>query len=104
MADFFGSLKKKVKNKFVSARRPPQVTWKHLWSSDESATALSKSVFGKLPTEVMLQIFKYLSVHDLGKVSLVCRSFKMIADQDDIWKLKANCKCQHCLFFLPIVY
>ena len=47
----------------------------------------------------MLQIFKFLSVHDLGNVSLVCRSFKMIADQDEIWKLKSKCKFTYSFFF-----
>ena len=73
-------------------RDPPKVTWKHLWSSDEMKDALVESNFKKLPIEVMLEIFKYLNVNDLENVSLVCRSFKMIADQDEIWKLKTRCK------------
>ncbi|CAF1416648.1 unnamed protein product [Rotaria sp. Silwood1] len=71
-------------------RSPPNVTWNHSWSVDQIQNALIESHFKLLPTEVMLHIFKYLSVHDLSNVSLVCRSFKMVADQDDIWKLKCK--------------
>ncbi|CAF0853889.1 unnamed protein product [Adineta steineri] len=74
----------------LSRRSPPKITWQHSWSSDETKNGLENSHFGTIPTEVMLDIFKYLSVHDLGNVSLTCRSFKMIADQDEIWKLKYN--------------
>jgi hypothetical protein len=81
-------------------RNPPKVTWKHSWNSDEVKGALTQSDFRTLPTEVMLHVFKFLTVHDLGNVSLVCRSFKMIADQDEIWKLKSNCKFIHFFLFL----
>ena len=106
MAEFFGSMKRiagEFAGNIIGTPRSPKITWKHLWPSDEAKAALSKSVFGTLPTEVMLHIFKYLSVHELGQVSLVCRSFKMIADQDEIWKLKTNCKCYRCLFFLSFL-
>lgn len=73
-------------------REKPNVTWKHIWTVDESKDALLESPFSKLPIEVILQIFKNLNVNDLCNISLVCRSFKMIADQDEIWKLKSNCK------------
>jgi hypothetical protein len=86
----------------LTRRSPPKITWKHSWSSDETKNALTNSAFRALPTEVMLHIFKFLNVYDLGKVSLVCRSFKMIADQDDIWKLKCNCKSTHFVFFLSL--
>jgi hypothetical protein len=80
-------------------RSPPKVTWEHSWSSDEVHTGLANSPFRLLPTEVMLNIFKFLSVHHLGNVSSLCRSFKMIADQDEIWKLKCKCKCTFTPFF-----
>jgi hypothetical protein len=79
-------------------RSPPNVTWEHSWSSDETQSGLQNSPFRVLPTEVMLDIFKFLSVHDLGTVSSLCRSFKMIADQDEIWKLKCKCKFIHLFF------
>ena len=85
-------------------RSPPHVTWKHIWSLDEIQDALSKSYFRALPNEVILHILQFLSVHDLCNVSLVCRSFKMIADHDDIWKLKCKCEFMHCLsvFFVNL--
>jgi hypothetical protein len=73
-------------------RSPPNITWTHLWSSDETQDALLNSPFRRMPTEVIFEIFRLLSVRDLGNVSLVCRSLKMIADQDDIWKTKCNSK------------
>ena len=96
MAHFLDSVKRKItgvlKTDGKSSRSSPKITWTHQWPSDQTKTALAQSPFGSLPIEVILQIFKHLSVHDLGDVSLVCRSFKMIADQDEIWKLKCNCK------------
>jgi hypothetical protein len=86
----------------LTRRSPPEITWKHSWSTDETKNALTNSAFRALPTEVMLHIFKFLNVYDLGNVSLVCRSFKMIADQDDIWKLKSKCKSTHFVFFLSL--
>ena len=80
-------------------RSAPKVMWEHSWSSDEVHTGLTNSLFRLLPTEVILHIFKFLSVHDLGNVSSLCRSFKMIADQDEIWKLKCKCTCTFIPFF-----
>ncbi|CAF1661272.1 unnamed protein product, partial [Didymodactylos carnosus] len=71
-------------------RSAPNVTWKHSWLLSEMEDALSKSVFNAIPAEVTLHIFRLFSVRDLGNVSLVCRSFKMIADQDEIWISKCN--------------
>jgi hypothetical protein len=79
-----------------SRREPPKITWKHSWPSNEANNAVAQSDFRALPNEVMLHIFKYLTVHDLGNISLVCRSFKMLADQDEIWKLKTKCKFTLC--------
>jgi hypothetical protein len=79
---------------------PPQVTWNHSWSPDETQDALSTSPFIAIPTEIMMRIFRLLSVRDLCHVSLVCRWFKMVADQDEIWQLKCNSKCS---FFFLIV-
>lgn len=75
-----------------SQRQKPDVNWQHLWSQDEAKLATAESLFSRVPNEVLLQIFKYLNVHDLGSVSAVCRLFKMIADQDEIWKSKVNSK------------
>jgi len=73
-------------------RPPPNITWKHLWPLSETRDASSESPFLDISIEVMTQIFQFLSVRDLGNVSSVCRSFKMIADQDGIWKSKFNSK------------
>jgi hypothetical protein len=81
-----------------TTRSSPKVTWEHSWSSNETQSGLADSPFRAVPTEVMLHIFKFLSVHDLGIVSSLCRSFKMIADQDEIWKLKCKCKFIHLFF------
>jgi hypothetical protein len=82
----------------TAQRSPPKVAWKHSWSSDETQSGLQNSPFRVLPTEVMLDIFKFLSVNDLGTVSSVCRSFKTITDQDEIWKLKCKCEFIHLFF------
>lgn len=71
-------------------------------STDISHT-FSNSLFNKIPNEMISCIFRYLSVPDLCNVSLVCRSFKMIADQDDVWKHKFNSKSNSCLC-LCIIY
>jgi len=61
------------------------------WPIDESRLeAVSNSPFGQIPDEILVQIFRYLSVPDLCNVGLVCRLFKMIADCDEIWKYKSN--------------
>lgn len=83
-------------------RSSPCITWSHKWTSDEMANALSVSPFQYVPNEVLLQLFGLLSVPDLGNVSLVCRKFKMIADQDEIWKLKCNRKSIHAKYSLII--
>lgn len=70
----------------------PIITGKLMWSANEREHALLRSSFAMLPTEIIIQIFQLLSVHDLGNVALVCRHFKMIADQDDIWRSKCNRK------------
>ena len=75
----------------------PNITWQHVWSFDETRDALLESIFNQIPNEIMLRIFKLLSVPDLCNISLVCRWFKMIADQDDIWKLK--CNSEYYIFF-----
>ncbi|CAF1156312.1 unnamed protein product [Rotaria sordida] len=68
----------------------PNVTWQHQWSPSETQDAVSQSPFTTIPSEIMLYIFQFLSVPDLCNISLVCRSFKMVADQDEIWKLKCT--------------
>ncbi|CAF1439208.1 unnamed protein product [Adineta steineri] len=71
-------------------RSPPIITWKFVWPMSEIQHALSDSSFTNLPTEILIQIFQLLSVHDLTNISLVCRYFKVIADEDDIWRSKCN--------------
>ncbi|CAF3763973.1 unnamed protein product [Rotaria sp. Silwood1] len=68
----------------------PKITWKHLWTLNETQNALLNSPFINMPTEMILKIFGLLSVPDLENVSLVCRHFKMIVDQDTIWKTRCN--------------
>lgn len=62
------------------------------WPLNETYDALSKSFFNNIPNEIILYIFRYLSVHDLCNISLVCRSFKLTADHDEIWKTKCKSK------------
>ena len=69
------------------------------WPLDQTHHALSESLFNNIPNEITTQIFQYLSVSDLCNVSLVCRSFKMIVDQDEIWKSKCDSKCNHFYFY-----
>jgi hypothetical protein len=71
---------------------PPLVTWNHSWSLDETRDSLLESSFIIIPTEIILRIFGLLSVSDLGRISLVCRRFKMIVDHDVIWQPKCNSK------------
>jgi len=73
-------------------RSPPQITWKHSWTTSETRDALLNSSFSNIPNEIYLQIFQFLSIRDLGNVSLVCRQFKTIADDDQIWKSKCKSK------------
>ena len=76
------------------------VIWRHGWSFAETRDTLADSLFSAIPNEILVRIFKFLSVRDLCNVSLVCRSFKMIADEDEIWKLKFNSKHFFLVFIL----
>lgn len=71
-------------------RVPFVPTWKLDGSMSQAYDALSNSPFVQLPTEILIRIFRLLSIRDLENISLVCRYFKVIADQDDIWKSKCN--------------
>ncbi len=62
------------------------------WSLNDTQDALSKSLFNNIPNEIILHIFRFLFVPDLCNISLVCRSFKMVVDRDEIWKPKCNSK------------
>jgi hypothetical protein len=79
---------------------PPKIAWKHSWPLNQTQDALLNSPFSNIPTEVLIQIFRSFSVRDLGNVALVCRSFKMIVDQDEIWKLKCNSELSDLFGFL----
>lgn len=89
---FFQTSQENSTKRTKLARGPPKITWEHSWPLDQTKDALNESIFRLLPTEVILHIFKFLNVHELGVVSSVCRTFKMIADKDEIWKSKGNCK------------
>ncbi|CAF1207901.1 unnamed protein product [Adineta steineri] len=67
---------------------PPVITWQHIWPYTERQDALANSYFRCLPNEILIQIFRILSVHDLGNVALVCRTFKMVTDQNEVWSKK----------------
>ena len=75
----------------------PGISWKHSQLSNTTQNVLSQSPFDSLPNEILLRMFGFLSVPDLCHVSLVCRRFKIIADQDEIWKYKGNGEC-HFVF------
>ncbi|CAF1015771.1 unnamed protein product [Adineta steineri] len=67
---------------------PPVITWQHIWPYTERQDALANSYLRCLPNEILIQIFRILSVHDLGNVALVCRTFKMVTDQNEVWSKK----------------
>ena len=71
-------------------RPPPNLNWKHQWSSDEMQDALSESVFQTLPAEIMLRIFDHFRIGELSQISLVCRHFKMLASHDQIWRRRCS--------------
>ena len=79
-------------------RSRPRIIWKHSWEVDQMRAALLESSFSSIPNEIFFQIFQLLSIRDLGKVSLVCRFFKTIASQDEIWQSK--CGSAYRLFTL----
>ncbi|CAF1377810.1 unnamed protein product [Adineta ricciae] len=60
------------------------------WSLDESRQTLSSSLFRDIPNEILLHIFRFLSVPDLCRISSVCRAFKILADRDELWKVKCD--------------
>ncbi len=63
------------------------------WSSNETRNnAFSRSYFNNIPNEIILHIFRFLSMRDLDVVSLVCRTFKIIADQEKLWRFKDDRK------------
>jgi hypothetical protein len=84
---FFHSVRRKTA---MAMGKDEIITQNMFWSLDESRYGLSESSFLHIPNEIILHIFRYLSVPDLCNVALVCRSFKMIADLDEIWKPKCN--------------
>jgi hypothetical protein len=94
--------KQQDENSSVKLKTQEFVTPNMSWPLNETRNALSKSSFINIPNEIILHIFRFLSVPDLCNISLVCRSFKMIADHDDIWKSKCNSKSN--LFSLYIFY
>jgi hypothetical protein len=75
-------------------RSPPLIGSTLVWPVSEIQEALSASSFASLPIEILIQIFQLLPINDLANVSLVCRYFKMIAGQDDVWRSRCNRKYQ----------
>ena len=95
MKKLFGTSKNQSAKGEKSRRSPPKITWEHSWALDKTKNALARSSFRSLPNELVLHVFKFLSVHELGNISLVCRAFKMLADQDEVWKSKTKCEFDH---------
>jgi hypothetical protein len=103
MNRLFNCLKKKqTENIFVKSEKEefvtPNISWLHSWSLNETRDALSESLFNNIPNEIILYIFQFFSVRDLCNLSLVCRSFKIIADQDQLWKSKCDSKSIRYLY------
>ncbi|UJR07065.1 hypothetical protein I4U23_011353 [Adineta vaga] len=71
-------------------KQSKSVTFDLSWSLDESRQTLSSSLFRDIPNEILLYIFRFLSVPDLCRISSVCRTFKTLADHDELWKFKCN--------------
>jgi hypothetical protein len=76
----------------------PDIFWLHSWSLNETRDALSQSLFNNIPNEVILHLFRFFSVRDLCNVSRVCRTFKIIADRDQLWKSKCDSKSIYYLY------
>jgi hypothetical protein len=62
------------------------------WSLNETRNALSLSSFNNIPNEIILYIFRFLSMRNLDNVSLVCRSFKIISNQEQLRRFKCDRK------------
>ena len=71
---------------------PSVATRQHVWPYTERQEALASSYFGRLPTEILVRLFCSLPVYDLINVGLVCRTFKMVADLEEVWKNKRRSK------------
>jgi hypothetical protein len=93
-------VKSEEKEEFVA----PNISWFHTWSLNETRDALSDSLFNNIPNEIILHIFRFFSIPDLCNVSFVCRSFKIIADQDQLWKSKCDCKSIYYLYQLKELF
>lgn len=58
-----------------------------------------------MPREILCKIFSYLSVRDLGRLSLVCKLFKEVSENDQLWKelfierVKSFVKWEHSFHF-----
>jgi hypothetical protein len=57
------------------------------WSFDEARKALSSSSFQNISNEIILHIFRFLSISDLS-------------DHDDLWKSKCASKSNYLFFFV----
>jgi F-box-like len=52
--------------------------------------AFSKSLIGKLPAELLVEIFSLLRPSDLLAVSEVCKDFLVLSSDDRIWRRKIH--------------
>ena len=43
-----------------------------------------------LPTEVMLQVLKYLSLSDLARLSGACRWLRGVCSDPDVWRARGR--------------
>jgi len=42
--------------------------------------------YESLPQEMWLHIFSFLGARELGKIQQVCHMFRLIGDDEDLWK------------------
>ena len=73
-------------------RLPSVAPRRHVWPYTECQEALASSDFGRLPNEILVRLFCYLPVYDLINVGRVCRTFKMVADLEEVWKHRRRSK------------
>ena len=79
-------------------RLPSVATRQHVWPYTERQAALASSYFGCLPNEILVRMFRSLPVYDLINVGLVCRTFKMVADLEEVWKHRRRSKFHHVYY------
>ena len=73
-------------------RLPSVAPRRHVWPNTECQEALANSDFGRLPNEILVRLFRYIPLYDLINVGLVCRTFKMVSDLEEVWKNRRRSK------------